>query len=262
MNQEAKRLKRLAGIKETKFSMLSESTILDKKPQLDPNEYLHIDTPAGGGNYNMFVSLVNQGIDSHLEGFTKSKFQLFMQDGQKRMSFDFHKSELPVLLRRLDELGENGNEEADSWASDIRQSEGMEDEYGSPINESKVIKISILSESLRKDIKSFLKEGKVKLGELPQETKNSIMEELGLSNSYPKMDSDTNNTTLDFDLNSLFSKNANPETRRYAKEFCNFMYEFGSEKVGNMFKTFDEYVDSRKKGNYGVDAIRQHFERK
>ncbi len=105
-----------------------------KRPHLDPDEFLDIDCPVGSGDYKMFVGVINQGIDSHLEGFTKSKFLPYLNDGQRRMLFGFHKSELPILLRRLDELE---NEDADSWASDIRQSEGLEDEWGSPINKAR-----------------------------------------------------------------------------------------------------------------------------
>jgi hypothetical protein len=106
----------------TKPSLISEAEFLPIKPKMNPKEYLEITTPLGGGDFDIFKTVVNQGIDSHLEAFTKSKFEGFMQDGQKRMCFNFHKSEVPILLRRLEEMG---NEEADSWASDIRDSEGL-----------------------------------------------------------------------------------------------------------------------------------------
>ncbi len=104
-----------------KPSLLSEE-FLPTKPKMDSKEYLEITTPLGGSDFELFKKVVNQGIDSHLEGFTKSKFDGFMQDGQKRMCFNFHKSEVPILLRRLEEMGD---ESADSWASDIRDSEGL-----------------------------------------------------------------------------------------------------------------------------------------
>ena len=105
-------------------SAMSEAAeFAPKRPHLDPDEFLDIDCPVGSGDYKMFVGVINQGIDSHLEGFTKSKFLPYLNDGQRRMLFGFHKSELPILLRRLDELE---NEDADSWASDIRDSEAPE----------------------------------------------------------------------------------------------------------------------------------------
>jgi hypothetical protein len=65
----------------------------------------------------MFKKVVNQGIDSHLEAFTKSRFSRGKGDvGEPRLILDFHVSELPLLVRRLNELG---TEEAESWAQDI-----------------------------------------------------------------------------------------------------------------------------------------------
>lgn len=80
------------------------------------DEFFPITTPLGSEDDKLFVSIVNQGIDSHLEGFTKSKFS---QQGGRRI-FNFHVSELPILLRRLEELG---TEEALSWKDDIENYE-------------------------------------------------------------------------------------------------------------------------------------------
>ncbi len=65
-----------------------------------------------GSDYLMFVKVVNQGIDSHLEAFTKSKFQ----DSGTRLTLEFADSELPILVRRLRELG---TAQAVQWANDI-----------------------------------------------------------------------------------------------------------------------------------------------
>jgi hypothetical protein len=72
-----------------------------------------ITVPIGSEDDKLFTSIVNQGIDSHLEGFTKSKFGV---KGGERRVFNFDKSELPILLRRLEELG---TEEALQWKNDI-----------------------------------------------------------------------------------------------------------------------------------------------
>lgn len=85
---------------------------MNEEPDQSVDEFLPITTPLGSQDDKLFISVVNQGIDSHLEGFTKSKFET--RDG--RRIFNFNKSELPLLLRRLQELG---TEEALSWKDDI-----------------------------------------------------------------------------------------------------------------------------------------------
>ena len=60
--------------------------------------------------WEVIAEAVNQGIDSHLEGFTKSYFNAYT--GEIRI----HPSELHILIRRL---GESENEEALSLRSDI-----------------------------------------------------------------------------------------------------------------------------------------------
>ena len=82
----------------------------------EDDEFFKITTPVGSEDEALFVGIVNQGIDSHLEAFTKSKFDVRQGSMGSRRVFNFHKTELPLVLRRLRELG---NEEADSWANDI-----------------------------------------------------------------------------------------------------------------------------------------------
>lgn len=81
------------------------------------DEFFEITTPVGSEDFNLFKSVVNKGIDSHLQGFTKSKFEVKKEDGHSRLYMNFHKSELPILIRRLEEVG---TPEADSWAEDIK----------------------------------------------------------------------------------------------------------------------------------------------
>ena len=66
----------------------------------------------GGDDFEVFKSVVNQGIDARLEAFTKSNFY---QDGH-RYNFDFADDELQILIRRLVEME---TIEADQWADDI-----------------------------------------------------------------------------------------------------------------------------------------------
>ena len=107
---------------------------LDKtfKPKLneeiDTNNYFPITTPIGSEDDKLFVGIVNQGIDSHLEGFTKSKFEM---NGAGKRVFNFDKSELPILLRRLEELG---TEEALRWKDDIENYDANMSETIAPEN--------------------------------------------------------------------------------------------------------------------------------
>ena len=75
-------------------------------------DFFDISCCAGTSDCDLFVSVWNQGIDSHLQAFTRSKNR--WEDG--RLCLDIHRDELPILLRRLRELE---TEDADMWADDI-----------------------------------------------------------------------------------------------------------------------------------------------
>lgn len=94
----------------------SQGGIVETEEVKDNDEFFEITLPIGSEDDQMFVGVVNQGIDSSLEAFTKSKFDVRQGSLGARRVFNFHKSELPILLRRLRELG---TEEGDSWADDI-----------------------------------------------------------------------------------------------------------------------------------------------
>lgn len=81
-------------------------------------EYLRITCRAGMSDAKLFEKIINQGIDSHLEAFTESNFEC--RDDQ-RLVLDFHKSEIPILIRRLEEIG---TDNAYSWAEDIQENWG------------------------------------------------------------------------------------------------------------------------------------------
>ena len=93
------------------------------------DEFFEITSPVNSEDAQMFVSIINQGIDSHLEGFTQSKFDTKDSTLGKRYHFNFHKTELPILLRRLRELG---TEEAMQWADDIENNDVNINEIGEP----------------------------------------------------------------------------------------------------------------------------------
>ena len=89
------------------------------------DEYLEITIPLGNSDIKLFEKVVNQGIDSHLEGFGKSEF--FFKG--HRLVLNFHRSELHILLRRLKEIWEETrDEEAYTWMTDIMESEGIKEE--------------------------------------------------------------------------------------------------------------------------------------
>ena len=76
---------------------------------------------AQGDDAELFTNVVSQGIDSRLEAFTESTFNY---EGQ-RLVMDFADSELSILIRRLSELDDAGNDSAGQWVMDI-----VECEYG------------------------------------------------------------------------------------------------------------------------------------
>ncbi len=74
---------------------------------------MEITTPVFTSDFELFKQVINQGIDSHLEAFTKSRFY---QEGD-RYHFDFDKSEVHILIRRLEGIG---TDDALSWSDDIQ----------------------------------------------------------------------------------------------------------------------------------------------
>ena len=101
-----------------------------------------ITTPINSDDHKLFTGIINQGIDSHLEAFTKSKFEVktikkgsFFED--TRLVLDFDRSELPILLRRLNE---EGTENATNWALDIETA--LDNEFiNEATNKVKVLKL-------------------------------------------------------------------------------------------------------------------------
>lgn len=92
--------------------------------------FFDIQTPYSSKDYEMLKKVVNMGIDSHLEAFTKSEFKKSPYDNGKFM-FNFHVSELPLLLRRLNDLyEETGDDDYESLKNDI---ESTSDSYFSAV---------------------------------------------------------------------------------------------------------------------------------
>jgi hypothetical protein len=95
-----------------------------KNASINHKDFISIGTPVNSKDYDLFKSIVNQGIDSHLEGFTQSQF--FFDCG--KFHFHFHKSEKHILIRRLETLISETDRESDSddieylenWIDDIK----------------------------------------------------------------------------------------------------------------------------------------------
>ena len=90
---------------------------------LATHKVFNISVLNGSEDYDLFSGIINQGIDAHLEAFTKSTFEVKGQRHGCRLYMAFDESELPILLRRLRELG---TDEADQWADDIENYEPEE----------------------------------------------------------------------------------------------------------------------------------------
>jgi hypothetical protein len=96
------------------FGTTPEDIIKEKVLEQTPSGYsMHIKSQK---EWSAIAKAVNQGIDSHLEGFTRSKF-----DNGKCL---IHPEEMTTFLRRL---YENGDEESWSLRSSILETLGIEE---------------------------------------------------------------------------------------------------------------------------------------
>lgn len=84
-------------------------------------DFFPIETTYDSEDYKLMKNVVNKGIDSNLEAFTKSKFGKSHNFNNKFL-FDIHISELPILYRRLKNLADKtGNEDYESLLMDIQK---------------------------------------------------------------------------------------------------------------------------------------------
>ena len=82
---------------------------------------MEITTPLCTEDYLLFKGIIEQGIDAHLEAFTESKFEEKLVNGQPRLVMDFNGKDIDILIRRLQEVADNNeNEDAEMWAIDIQ----------------------------------------------------------------------------------------------------------------------------------------------
>lgn len=87
------------------------------------NNHLDISCTTHSDDFELFSSIINQGIDARLEAFTKSKFEIKKEYLGSRLYMEFHESEIQILLRRLEELEDESDDEKyeqiSSWIIDI-----------------------------------------------------------------------------------------------------------------------------------------------
>lgn len=90
---------------------------LNENAEVKESPFFKIETFMGSDDFEILKNIVNQGIDSNLEGFTKSKFFPAESD-TSRFIFAFHLNEMPVLLRRLQE--KTNDEKYEALYNDIK----------------------------------------------------------------------------------------------------------------------------------------------
>ena len=96
-------------------NVLNKKNIATKE-SVQNDEFFEISVYAGSDDFKLFQEVIDQGIDSHLEGFTKSNFTY----SNGRHYFNFHKSELDILLRRLQEMWEASEDDnIYQWIEDM-----------------------------------------------------------------------------------------------------------------------------------------------
>ncbi len=118
---EWKGLEEIAGIDETaSVNSQGELNNFDFNDEIEimGPPFIPITIPISNkSDINLFYTVINQGIDSSLEGFTKSKFGVKHTSLGKRIVLNFHQDELPILIKRLEAIG---SKEAEMWANDLR----------------------------------------------------------------------------------------------------------------------------------------------
>lgn len=87
-------------------------------------EFFPIQTPYSSKDYEIMKNVINMGIDSNLQGFTKSEFKKSPNFNNKFL-WNIHTSELPILYRRLEELyAKTNDDDYQSFLDDIKYSVG------------------------------------------------------------------------------------------------------------------------------------------
>lgn len=91
---------------------MSKHILFENNKPLVERDYFDISCRVTSEDYKNLVTVINQGIDARLTGFTKS----FFQKWNDRFYFYVELSELEILIRRLLELE---TEDSERLADDI-----------------------------------------------------------------------------------------------------------------------------------------------
>lgn len=75
----------------------------------------------------VMCAVVAQGIDSHLEAFTSSEFTRSTALGHPRLQCRISRADFPVLIRRLREMADEGDDAAERLVGVILESLGIEE---------------------------------------------------------------------------------------------------------------------------------------
>lgn len=106
------------------------------------SDFFEITTPVESKDAKLFAKIINRGIDSDLEGFTKSKFDTKQTSNGRRLVLNFHKDEIPTLIKRLEDIG---GEDALMWVEDIKNYKEEES-----LSESRIVNKKNLSKEFER----------------------------------------------------------------------------------------------------------------
>ena len=85
-------------------SIPAYTEVVKQRPPIHP-DFLEIEVHPASNDFRLFEQMVNQGIDSRLEGFTLSRFGYRIYDSTGvRAFFNFHRSEVHIIRDRLAEI--------------------------------------------------------------------------------------------------------------------------------------------------------------
>jgi hypothetical protein len=99
---------------------------IDDDNNYDPNQFFPITTPINSADDKLFSTIINSG------DFNKSTSGKIMNSLGERRIYKIHNSELPILIKKLEEFG---TEEAEQWADDIKNYDNNINEIVNEINE-------------------------------------------------------------------------------------------------------------------------------
>lgn len=207
---------------------------------MQDKNFFPIETPYSSKEYEIMKNVVNQGIDSRLNAFTKSEFKKSPFFNNKFL-FNVHLSELPILIQRLDDLyNQNGDEDYLTMKEDLEgitnsteHSNAGEEEY--EMNEDE------LREMIRAGVAGMMETSSDSLQNAHGENlKPNTMAEVTDTERYEDvvyMQGDEAETAMD-----ILNGEGEEATLEYLKQWHNPGQGQGSNELGhgNMDRTFEK----------------------